>query len=643
MPDKPFKPFVPAETNFTELSIKSVLFGLILAAILGAANAYIGLKAGMTISATYPAAVIAIALLRGLKGTVLEENILRTTATVGESLVAGAIFTLPAFLITGIWSNIDYWQSTVFMLVGGLLGVLFIIILRRTLVEEADLPYPESVACAEIVKAGQKGASGASYVFSAMGLSSVIEFFKNSRGLQLVSENISGFFRLPDSVVKIAGKESTYTSGMFLTSPSVSPALMSVGYIIGPRLAAVVWAGGAFAWFFLIPLAVFLNGRLDLSGDVSTVFEDVWRGQVRLIAIGAMIVGAFHTLWGLRTSLLEGIRRAFKEQFGKTYQTTNAITRLQKDIPFGLVLTGIVLLIVPIIVIYFSFTGSLATSIVVALVMIPTGFLFAAVAAYLIGVMGSSNNPVSGLTLPALVLAAVLMVLFGQVGRGGIAATLGVAAVVCCALGTAGLNQDLKIGQILGGTPWKMEASNLLSVITTSFVLVFPMVILHEGTPGGIGGAQLPAPQAGLMAALSQGIVSGKMAWPLLLFGAAFAVGLILIKSPSPTLIAVGMYLPFETTSAIFVGGLIKYAVDKIVQRKQLAKDEKDKVENTGILLASGLVAGEAITGVVLAGLYLGNVSLPKISDSPLLGLLIFPIVMWMLIGIPIRKFKAQN
>jgi len=643
MPDKPFKPFVPAETNFTELSIKSVLFGLILAAILGAANAYIGLKAGMTISATYPAAVIAIALLRGLKGTVLEENILRTTATVGESLVAGAIFTLPAFLITGIWSNIDYWQSTVFMLVGGLLGVLFIIILRRTLVEEADLPYPESVACAEIVKAGQKGASGASYVFSAMGLSSVIEFFKNSRGLQLVSENISGFFRLPDSVVKIAGKESTYTSGMFLTSPSVSPALMSVGYIIGPRLAAVVWAGGAFAWFFLIPLAVFLNGRLDLSGDVSTVFEDVWRGQVRLIAIGAMIVGAFHTLWGLRTSLLEGIRRAFKEQFGKTYQTTNAITRLQKDIPFGLVLTGIVLLIVPIIVIYFSFTGSLATSIVVALVMIPTGFLFAAVAAYLIGVMGSSNNPVSGLTLPALVLAAVLMVLFGQVGRGGIAATLGVAAVVCCALGTAGLNQDLKIGQILGGTPWKMEASNLLSVITTSFVLVFPMVILHEGTPGGIGGAQLPAPQAGLMAALSQGIVSGKMAWPLLLFGAAFAVGLILIKSPSPTLIAVGMYLPFETTSAIFVGGLIKYAVDKIVQRKQLAKDEKDKAENTGILLASGLVAGEAITGVVLAGLYLGNVSLPKISDSPLLGLLIFPIVMWMLIGIPIRKFKAQN
>jgi putative OPT family oligopeptide transporter len=637
-----FKPFVPAETNLTELSVKSVLFGLVLAAILGAANAYIGLKAGMTISATYPAAVIAIAVLRGFKGTILEENILRTTATVGESLVAGAIFTLPAFLISGIWSEIDYWQSTVFMLVGGLLGVLFIIILRRTLVEEADLPYPESVACAEIVKAGQKGASGASYVFGAMGLASMIEFLKNSRGLQLVSENISGFFRLPESIIKIAGRESSYSSGLFLTSPSASPALMSVGYIIGFRLAAIVWAGGAFAWFFLIPLAVFINGRLDLSADVGVIFEDVWRGQVRLIAIGAMIVGAFHTLFGLRKSLTEGIRRAFKEQFGDRALgvAASGSNRLQKDIPFGFVLAGIVVLMIPIVVIYYSFTGSVATSLVVAFVMVPTGFLFAAVAAYLIGVMGSSNNPVSGLTLPALVLAAVLMVIFGQTGQGGIAATLGVAAVVCCALGTAGLNQDLKVGQILGGTPWKMEISNLLSVVTTSMVLVFPLVILHQGTPGGIGGPQLPAPQAGLMAALSQGIVSGKMAWPLLLFGAAFAVGLILIKSPSPTLIAVGMYLPFETTSAIFVGGLIKFAVDWVCSRSQLTKDRREKVENSGILLASGLVAGEAITGVVLAGLYLVNITLPKVSQDPILGLLIFPLVMWVLIKLPLVRTK---
>jgi putative OPT family oligopeptide transporter len=281
-------------------------------------------------------------------------------------------------------------------------------------------------------------------------------------------------------------------------------------------------------------------------------------------------------------------------------------------------------------------------AIVIALVMIITGFLFSAVTGYLIGIMGSSNNPISGLTLPSLVLSAVLVVIFGKTGVGGVAATLGVAAVVCCALGTAGLVQDLKVGHILGGTPWKMEASNLLSVLITSFVLFWPLAILHSGTEGGIGGSQLPAPQAGLMAALTQGIVGGQMAWPLLLFGAAFAIGLILIKSPSPTLIAVGMYLPFESTSAIFVGGIIKYILDKFMERKQLAKEQKEKTENTGILLASGLVAGEAITGVILAGLYLANIDLPVISENPFIGLLIFPIVLYILVGIPIRKLKIK-
>ena len=231
-----------------EFTLRSLLYGLVLAALLGAANAYIGLKAGTTISATFPAAVIAIALMRIHKGTVLEENLLRTTATVGESLVAGAIFTIPAFLIAGIWEEIDYLQSTVFMLVGGTLGVLFVILLRRTLVDESDLPYPESIACAEITKAGQKGASGASYVFGAMGLGAFLEFFKNSRGYQIIGDTTSRFFRLPDSAITIDGKESVYQGGLFLGTPVASPALMSVGYIIGPRLAAVAWAGGAFAW-----------------------------------------------------------------------------------------------------------------------------------------------------------------------------------------------------------------------------------------------------------------------------------------------------------------------------------------------------------------------------------------------------------
>ncbi len=638
MPTKDFHPYVPAETIFKELSIKALVIGVALASVMGAANAYIGLKAGMTISATFPAAVIAIALMRWLKGSILEENIVRTTATVGEALVAGAIFTLPAFIVTGIWTEFNYWESTVIMLVGGILGVLFVVLLRRVLIDESDLPYPESIACAEIVKAGQKGESRAKYVFGALGMAAVIEFFKNSRGIKIFGENFSGFIPFKDSIITIGGKESTYTGGLFLQSPLASPALVSVGYIIGFELSAIAWAGGVFAWFFLIPLGVFLNGRIPAGSDIALVFHDVWYYQVRMIAIGAMLIGAVHTLWGLRKPLVEGIVRAFRDLRG-IRSSSEDVSRLQKDIPFSWILIGLFILTVPITTIYFYYTHDPVASICVAVIMIVTGFLFTAVAGYLVGVMGGSNNPISGLTLPSLVIAALLMVLFGISGKGGVAAALGVAAVVCCALGIGGsILQDLKVGHILGGTPWKMELGEIVSVIVTAFVLVFPMAILHAGTPGGIGGTELPAPQAGLMAALSQGIVGGTMAWPLLLFGAAFAIGLILIKSPSPTLIAVGMYLPFETTSAIFVGGLLKYVFDKMRKTRGYTAIEMESSENKGILLASGLVAGEAITGVVLAGLFLANISLPAIADSPTLGLLIFGVIAFLLVVIPLKK-----
>ncbi len=639
MPGKDFHPYVPAETSLAELSTRALFIGVVLASVMGAANAYIGLKAGMTISATFPAAVLAIALLRGLQGTILEENIVRTTATVGEALVAGAIFTLPAFIVTGIWGSFNYWESTVIMLVGGILGVLFVVLLRRVLIDESDLPYPESIACAEIVKAGQKGESGAIYVFGSMGVAAVIEFFKNSRGIKIFGENFSGFIPFKNSIISIGGKSETYSGGLYLQSPLASPALVSVGYIIGFELSAIAWAGGLFAWFFLIPLAAFLNGRIPAGADIATVFTDVWQNQVRMIAIGAMLVGAVHTLWGLRKPLVEGLARAFRDLRNIRGGATSNVSRLQKDIPFSWILIGLVLLTIPITGIYFFYTHDLIASICVAVIMIVTGFLFTAVAGYLVGVMGGSNNPISGLTLPSLVIAALLMVLFGITGKGGIAAALGVAAVVCCALGIGGsILQDLKVGHILGGTPWKMELGEIVSVIVTSFVLVFPMAILHAGTPGGIGGPQLPAPQAGLMAALSQGIVGGTMPWPLLLFGAAFAIGLILIKSPSPTLIAVGMYLPFETTSAIFVGGLLKYVFDTLRKTQKYSPLEMESSENKGILLASGLVAGEAITGVVLAGLFLLNFSLPTISNNPTLGLLIFVVIALILVVIPFKK-----
>lgn len=642
------KPYVPAEVKLTEMTFRAILSGVIMAVVLGAANTYIGLKAGMTISATFPAAVVAMAVMRILRGSILEENIARTTASVGEALAAGAIFTIPAFVISGVWSDFNYLESTLIMLVGGVLGVLFIIILRKPLVNDPELPYPESVACAEMVKAGQRGETGAKYVFSMMGVSALIELFKNNRGIKLFEETISGFVEFGKYKIKLFnGSDSfinskTYTGGIFLSTPVASPALIGVGYIIGPRLSAVAFSGGVLGWWLFIPLAIFFNtGISDLfkSGmDWENLTHSVWYYQVRPIAVGAMIVGAFHTLWGMRNQLFQGIAKGIKDtthlKMGKaTY------SRLEDDLPILVVIGAVVLFIVPITLIYYYFTKNLLSAVVASIVMTLTGFLFSAVAGYLVGVMGGSNNPISGLTLSSLVIAAVLMVALGVKGTAGVEVVLGVAAVVCTALGIAGdMLQDLKVGQILGGTPRKMQIAEIIGVLFTSLVLVFPMSILHKGTEGGIGGKYLPAPQAGLMSVMSKGIVSGEIAWPLIIFGGVLAFALILLKTPSPTLIAVGMYLPFETTSAIFVGGLIKYVADLIVKKKAYSESEMVQIENRGILLASGLVAGESITGVLLAGLYLLNINLPHISENPFIGLLVFPIVALILIVFPMRK-----
>ncbi len=645
-----FKPYVPAETKLAEMTFRSIFLGVIMAVVLGAANTYIGLKAGMTISATFPAAVVAMAVMRILRGSILEENIVRTTASVGEALAAGAIFTIPAFVISGVWSDFNYWESTVIMLIGGVLGVLFIIILRRPLVNDPNLPYPESVACAEMVKAGQKGETGAKYVFIMMGVSALIEFFKNNRGVKLFEETISKFIELGRYKIQLlsgsnpVGNAQTYTGGVFLSTPVASPALIGVGYIIGPRLSAVAFSGGVLGWWLFIPLAIFFNiGVEDLikSGtNWESLTNAVWYYQVRPIAVGAMIVGAFHTLWKMKEQLFQGIAKGIKDA-SRIKINKSTYSRLEDDLPITVVIGAIVLLIIPVVLIYFYFTKNLFSAVIAGLVMTLTGFLFSAVAGYLVGVMGGSNNPISGLTLSSLVISAVLMVALGVKGTAGVEVVLGVAAVVCTALGIAGdMLQDLKVGQLLGGTPRKMQIAEIIGVIFTALVLVFPMAILHKGTEGGIGGKYLPAPQAGLMSVMSKGIVNGEIAWPLIIFGGVLAFALILLKTPSPTLIAVGMYLPFETTSAIFVGGLIKYIADLIVRKKSYPESELFKIENRGILLASGLVAGESIMGVLLAGLYLLNVNLPHISENPFIGLLVFPLVAFILIFVPIGRVK---
>ncbi len=643
-----FKPFIPEESELPELTFKAVVLGTVMAIILGAANAYLGMKAGLTVAATFPAAVVSMAALRLMGGSVLEENMARTTASVGEALVAGAIFTIPAFVISGVWDELRYWESTAIMFIGGVLGVLFIIILRRTLVVEADLPFPESVAAAELVKAGQGGhQTGAVYVFQAMGIAAVWELVKNANGVKLVADSATTFVSLGRSTIEMLGQPVSYIGGFLLQSPAASPALVGVGFIVGPQIAATVFSGAVLGWLVLVPLGLFLNPELSAQAmdgsDLIGLSTEVWLRQVRPLAVGTMIVAALHTLYRLRTSLFRGIGQALGDL--KTGGADDDRHRLNVDLDFRKTGAAIAILAVPLFGLYWLFSQNLAGAVLLTVVMIILGFLFAAVAGYLVGLLGSSNNPISGLTLSTLLITAILMVFIGVTGEAGILGVLGVAGVVCCAAGIAGdMLQDLKVGHILGGTPWKMEVGELVGVTVAAVVLVFPMIAMDRVYE--IGSAELPAPQAGLMALMSQGIVGGEMAWPLVISGVFLAIGLILINAPSPMLIAVGMYLPFQSTSTIFVGGLVAWALTQAMDRREASAAERTKAINAGVLLSSGFIAGEALMAVLLAFIVLaseviGWLVLPQIADSAWAGSLIFMLLLYMLIKIPLNAMSG--
>lgn len=651
MEKKEFRPYVPAEQVMPEFTLRAMVVGVALAIILGAANAYVGMKAGLTVAATFPATVMALALLRPFGGTVLEQNVARTTASVGEALVAGAIFTIPAFLLTGVWAEFNYGESTLIMLAGGTLGVLFVIFLRRVMVHDPELPFPESVACAELTKAGQAGETGARYVFSAMGLSGLIELFKNDIGIKLIQEYSRGFIafkQFPSPVVEGV----RHGGGIVWVTPSASPMLMGVGFIIGWRLAALVFTGGVLAWGVLVPLLLFAGPHLETAAHTGSWIDlasTVWRQQVRPLAVGAMIVAAFYTLSRLSASLGSAFRHAIADltrlvRGGQSVETSAAL-RTEKDLPMGLVLLSIIGLAIPIGVLYGYFTHSISGAIVTTVVMLIAGLLFAAVAGYLVGVIGSSNNPISGLTLSTLIIAALILLAMGITGERGILAVLGVAAVICCAMGIAGdMMQDLKIGHLLGGTPWRMELGEMIGVWISSLVLTIPLIVLHKTYT--IGSEALPAPQAGLMALMSKGIVAGEMAWPLVIMGALLAVALILLRVPSVMLIAVGMYLPFYSTAAIFVGGLFKAILDRVLTQRQVVAQERERIENVGILVASGLIAGESITSIILAFLYMGGLTLPRpeLASSLMvtLALAVFVITALVLIAPPLRALRAR-
>ena len=648
-----YVPYVSAGTDMKEFTLRAVLIGLVMSVVLGAANAYLGLKAGMTIAATYPAAVIAMALLRVMKGTILEENMTRTIGSIGESVAAGAIFTIPAFLISGVWTDLSnhYFEATAIMMVGGVMGVLFVTLLRRVMVEDVELPFPESVAAGEIHKAGQRGGSGAVYLFIAGMIGAVIQAFKQLSLFAASWEKFIPFAKGPVALGK-TGTTLNASGGLVISTPGVSPAYMGVGYIIGPRLASLNFAGGLLAWGLFVPLLLFwLGPSLEVNYPEGLTEHDwlheatvVWQFIVRPIAIGGMLMSAAYTLFRMRKNLAIGIKRSISDV--KKAATGGAESnRVESDLGMNKVFIGIGVTAVLTFFLYNHFAQDVTAALTATVVMVIAGFFFAAVSGYLVGMIGSSNNPISGLTLSTVIVAAILMVALGQTGITGVAAVLGVAGVICVSAAVAGeMLQDLKVGHILGGTPWKMQVGDLIGVVVASLVMIFPIIILHQAdinTGGtGLGGRALPAPQASLMALVSQGIVGGQMAWPLIIVGILMAIGFILVQVKSPMLVCVGMYLPLETTFAIFIGGLIKGIVDKVSVKRQFNEAQKVRVENNGTLLAAGLIAGEALVGLVFAAMAFWDVPTPAIFESPSFigSLAVFLIVGYVLVMIPVKN-----
>ena len=660
--EKKFRPYVPETMEMKEFTFRAVLIGLFLTALLGSANAYLGLKAGMTIAATYPAAVIGMALLRLMKGSLLEENIARTVGSIGESVAAGAVFTIPAFVMADLWPGLtrdQYWKSVALMVIGGTLGILFVTLLRRVMVEDPELPFPESVAASEIHKAGQQGAKAAKILFANMGFGG---FMYLLGAVNVFSPNNT----FPVTISALGKKlllrtgtnpnvTTTATGGLTLfTAPDISPAYLGVGYIIGPRLAALNFAGGVLAWGLLVPLLTFLVGPYIQAAQPAgqtiawpLLAGAIYYSVVRPIAVGGMLVGATYTLFKMRKQLAVGMGRAISD-LKKSASVHAATNRTERDLPSKLVFAGVAAVFVAMIVLYYYFMSGagnltaskiLSGSLVAAAVMIIVGFFFAAVSGNLVGMIGSSNNPVSGLTLCTLVIAALLMVALGVSGTGGVAAVLGVAAVVCVSSAVAGeMLQDLKVGHILGGTPSKMQIGDIFGIIVASLVLFFPLAYLDKAYH--FGSNALPAPQAGLMAMLSKGIVGGDMAWPLVVVGILLGLAMIMIEVKSVMLFSVGMYLPLGTTFAIFVGGLIRWITDMLRDRRGFNDAQKARVDNAGVLTASGLIAGEALCGLVSAGLVGSgyDVSLIKWNPPAILAVLAMLILIVVMVRVPLAN-----
>jgi putative OPT family oligopeptide transporter len=592
------------EQSPAEITVKAVVLGVALAVILGAANAYIGLFAGMTISASIPAAVVSMAVLKLFRhSTILENNMVQTVASSGEALAAGVIFTIPALVILNYWKEFNYTWVAVIGGFGGFLGVLFTIPLRRAFIVEDKLKYPEGIATAEVLKAGEGGGTEVKYIAEAAVAGGLFKFA--AEGLRLWE----GVF---EAARRIGGSIAYFGSNL-------SPALVSVGYILGLNIAVLIFAGGFFNWMIAIPIcAAFQDWPLNNGAALPAVewAKQIWSTQTRYIGVGGMLVGGLWTIINVRGSLIRGIASGLKA-YRKMPGEQISLARTEKDVPMKWVLILIALSVVPLFLLYQMFVAKVSVSLPMAGIMLVTGFLFSGVAAYMAGLVGSSNNPISGVTIATVVVSGLLLsLLMGAGAKDGPAAAVAVGSVVCCAAAMAGdTMQDLKAGYIVGATPWKQQLMEVAGSLPAALLMAPIMTLLYKayGFAGHESARENPliAAQANLIASVAKGVFEGGLPWKFIFMGMGTALAVIaldeyLVRKGSsfrvPVLaVAIGIYLPFELSVPILTGGVIHQLVKSYHRKKNISGEAAEAGNRRGLLFASGLITGEALTGILLA------------------------------------------
>jgi putative OPT family oligopeptide transporter len=674
-----FKSFIPASKTVPELTLKAVLVGALLAVVLGAANAYLGLYAGMTVSAVIPGAVMAFALLRPFKGTILEVNIGMMGAAAGEALAAGVIFTIPALVLLKTWSEIQYVETTIIALLGGVIGVLWMIPLRRALIIKTDLPFPEGIAVAAVLTTTVSGEeesdieskSGVSGIWLVVGVF-VAAIFKFSQvAMKAVSGTIHGIVNIGKYNIG-TGENPGYLYGGI----AASPALLGVGWIIGPRIASFVFVGGLLGWIILAPLIVLATGLptppladpqvyADVAnlggGNIETGkliwgFFKIWGDYIRYIGVGAMVVGGLYTIFKLRANLASGIKEAI---VGIKGGQVDAKKRTDRDMNFKFVFLAIGALTIPVFFVYGMISDNWPVSAFMAVFAILFAFIASAIAGYMAGLLGSSNNPISGVTVSVLLITTLILLGFGLSGTGAFGVAILIAAVICCAAAISGdVLQSMACGQMVGATPRNQQIAEMVGVLAAAPILAFVVQALDKAYH--IGSPDLAAPQAFLMAGIVEGVLTGEMVWPFVFAGMVLAFVLILIDLPVLP-VAIGIYLPFTLSVPIFSGGIVRHITNRFIEKKYGSAEEeeisdwelaikqtgvkpKEKVIRSGLLLTAGLIAGEALMGVIVAFLIIGGLDFAIFKFPPILpAILIWLFIAALLAYIPLREIFAKE